>query len=142
MRYIVHQAVPYSPPIPTNLQRDYSANASPLITVEHDAGTCHIALVLLSQFHNARELLPESLRPTHYSPTEVATIGDIERGVANSFFCLKSFNGLPSGTAVGKTKGLGVFFWSPTSGISRLYRGHETRGPGLWRDGILNSTVA
>ena len=33
--------------------------------------------------------------------------------------------GLAAGAVVGKRKNLGVFFWSPQSEISRLYRSHN-----------------
>ena len=101
------------------------------------SGTCHIAIVLLAQIHNHRELLPEALQPEDLFSTDIATIGEIERGVFGDLWCLEAMGGLPSGFVVGKLKSLGVFFWSPQSRISRLYRGRHT--PGLLGE-VFNST--
>ena len=88
------------------------------------SGSCHVAVVLLTQFHDHRQFLPESLIPQASYPTDVATVGDIFRGIKRNFWCLETM-GLPAGAVVGKRKNLGVFFWSPQSEISRLYRSHN-----------------
>ena len=115
-----------------------------LVDPHRISGSCHVAIVLLAQIHNHRELLPQTLQPEYLSTTDLATVVDIERAIGRDLWCLRTFDGRPSGFVVGERKNLGVFFWSPQSTISKLYRGRHTPGllgeVGNSTDGVGNAT--